>query len=396
MHRPTALLVSLSAAALFLPLASAAETPTTRPTVAAVGGRESAPATGPATAPAAARTPAGGLARFPTFGVAFALPAGWAEVPREKAGRVGQWIGPDSTPAALKQLVMVETGRPGGTSAEAMAKGLARNFGGVVMDAPTTLGGDPALLVRAENNDDELAPVIGLVCIHGDNVFLVMGGTVKGKDVAPAVEAIRASWRWTPVEKPAAHLAFRDRPFAAFDGTVSLNVPAMMHAVAADDPDTQLDLAMFNLARNNADFRATMTLTPLAQGETFEQAKGRFLAELGEKYKFHQPPAWAERPAGGGGDRDVGGKRPNGGEGGAGHGADLPRLLTPPVEADRPQPAVTETLHHQWAAVPLGEHADRVLLMHFTHEAETDEERHAYEQAVGRIVDSVTSVPKTK
>ena len=339
------------------------------------------PALAPTT-PATQAAAADGLARFPSFGVVFALPAGWSEVPREKAGRVGQWIGPDSTPAAVKQLVMVETGRPGATSADAMAKGLARNFGGVVADDPTTLGGEPALLVRAENNDDELAPVVGLVCVHGDNVFLVMGGAVKGKDVAPDVEAIRKSWRWTPVEKPAAHLAFRERPFPALGGAVTLNVPALMHTVASDDPDTQFDLALFNLARNNADFRATMTLSTLGPGESFAQAKDRFLAELGDKYKFHKPPAWAERPAPGTG---------------VASGADDPRkLLTPTVEADRPQPAETETLHHQWAVVPVGESVDRVLLIHFSHEAETDEERHAYEQAVERIVDSVATGAKPK
>jgi hypothetical protein len=157
----------------------------------------------------------------------------------------------------------------------------------------------------------------------------------------------------------------------AFDGAVTLNVPNMMHAVPADDPDTQLDLALFNLARNNADFRATLTLSTLKPGETFEEATERFLVALGEKYKFQKKPAWAARK-----------------------GAATARVLTATVEADRPQPADTDTLHHQWAAISLGANSGRALLVHFTHEAETDEERRQYEQAVNGIVDSILPAKK--
>src|SRR5689334_10373185 len=108
-----------------------------------------APASQPATRPV----------QFPSFGASFSLPAGWTEIPREKAGRIGQWISPDSKTQQIKSLIMIETGRPGATSAENMAKSLARNFGGVVMDEPTKLDGESALVVRAENHDDELAPI---------------------------------------------------------------------------------------------------------------------------------------------------------------------------------------------------------------------------------------------
>src|SRR5687767_8277793 len=85
---------------------------------AAAAGPTTRPAVAPATQPAADD---GSLARFPTFGAAFAVPAGWAEIPREKAGRVGQWIGPDSQPAAIKSMIMIETGRPGsGASPEVL------------------------------------------------------------------------------------------------------------------------------------------------------------------------------------------------------------------------------------------------------------------------------------
>lgn len=316
-----------------------------------------APASQPATRPV----------QFPSFGASFSLPAGWTEIPREKAGRIGQWISPDSKPQQIKSLIMIETGRPGATSAENMAKNLARNFGGVVMDEPTKLDGEPALVVRAENHDEELAPVFGLVCVHGDNVYLIMGGALKDRDVRNEVEVIRKSWKWIAVEKPASHLAFRDQPFPAMDGKVQLNVPAMMHSVAADDPSTQLDLALFNLLRNDADFRASMSLITLHPDETFEQAKERFLTELGGKYKFEKAPAWQPRA-----------------------GAATSRVLTQTVEVPRPQPAETETLHHQWAAVSLGDASHKALLIHFTHEASTEEERHAYEQAAAKIVDSVT------
>jgi hypothetical protein len=308
--------------------------------------------------------------KFPSYGATFSLPGGWTEIPREKAGRIGQWISPDSKPQQIKSLIMIETGRPGATSAENMAKGLARNFGGAVMDQPTKLDGESALVVRADNHDDELAPVFGLVCVHGDNVYLIMGGALKDRDVRDEIEVIRKSWKWTAVEKPSSHLAFRDQPFDAMGGAVRLNFPQMMHSNAADDPTTQFDLSLYNLLRNNSDFRASMTLSTLRQDETFEQAKDRFLTELTEKQKLKDAPKWQPR-----------------------QGA-TPRVLTPSVEVPRPQPAETETLHHQWAAVSLGDAGGKMLLIHFTHEAETDEERHQYEQAAAKIVDSVAAQAK--
>jgi hypothetical protein len=269
-------------------------------------------------------------------------------------------------------MIMIETGRPGsGASPEALAKGLARNFGGVVLDDPTTLGGEPALIVRAENHDDELAPTEGVVCLRGGNVYLIMGGVTKGRSVQADVEVVRKSWRWTAVERPADHLAFRAEPFAALGGAVTLNAPALMHETAPDDPDTQLDLALYNLSRNAPDFRASMTLTTLPPGETVEQAKARFLTELSGRHKFAKAaPAWQARAG------------------------PTPRYLTAAVEADRPQPAETDTLHHQWAVVSLGNPAQKVVLIHFTHECETAEERQKLEQAVERIVASVRPAGK--
>jgi hypothetical protein len=322
--------------------------------------------TGATAAPAT--QPAAVSAAFPSFGAAFELPGGWTEVPLEKSGRIGQWISPDSTSEKLKGLIMIETGRPGGASPEVMAKSLARNFGGVVMDEPTTLGGEPALVVRADNHDDELAPTEGIICVKGHNVFLVMAGTVKGKSVKAEIEAIRKSWKWTAVEKPAGHLAARAEPFAAFAGRATLNVPRMMHTIPSDDPDTQLDLALYNLARNTTDFRATMTLITLGPGESFDDAKARFLEELGKKHKFVKAgPTW---------------HRCDGG---------TPRVLTAMVEAERPQPADTDTLYHQWAMVNLGDDTSRAVLVHFTHEAETDEERKLFQQAAEQIVTSVSA-----
>ena len=141
-------------------------------------------------------------ARFPTFGVQFELPPGWSEIPREKSGRVGQWISPDSKPSQIKSLIMIESARAGSTAPATIAKNLARNFGGIVMDDPTTLGGDAALVVRAENHDDELAPVFGLVCIHESNVYLIMGGAAKDRDLKTEIETIRKNWKWIALEKP--------------------------------------------------------------------------------------------------------------------------------------------------------------------------------------------------
>ncbi|QOV91286.1 hypothetical protein [Humisphaera borealis] len=315
--------------------------------------------------------PAKALTRFPTFGVAFELPGGWTEIPREKSGRIGQWISADSKPDAMQSLIMIETGRSGGNTPDLFAKGLARNFGGIVLDEPTTLGGEPALRVRADNHDDEVAPTEAVVCVRAGNVYLVMGGTKKGRSVQKEIDAVAASWKWTDLQKPASQLELHAAPFAAFDGSVRLNAPRMMHQNPADDPDAQLDLALYNLARNTADFRATLTLVSLEKGETLENACERFMKDVTGRYKFvKEGPAWQPRKAA------------------------TTRFMTGVVEAARPQPAETDTLHHQWALVSLGEQSAKVVLIHFSHEAETDEERQKFEQSAEQIVISVEPVKK--
>lgn len=337
----------------------AADLPTTQPTVASA-----------ATKPAEQNKPVS--LQFPTFGSAFQLPGGWTEIPREKSGRIGQWIGPDSKPEAIKSLIMIESGRAAGLEAEVFARGLARNFGGIVLDGETTLAGERALRVRADNHDDTLAPTEAVVCVRGGNVYLIMGGTVQGRSVQKEVDAVAASWKWVQIEKPAGHLAFRAEPFAAFDGSVRLNVPAMMHENPSDDPETQLDLALYNLARNNPDFRATFTLTTMEPGETLPALRDRLMKGLAGRYQFvKDAPTWHDCPA------------------------DTPRLLSNVVEAARPQPAETDTLHHQWAVVSLGEQSRHAVLVHFSHEAESDEERQKYEGSASQIVKSVSLLKKS-
>src|SRR4051812_40029715 len=82
----------------------------------------------------AAAVPAAGLSRFPTFGVAFAAPAGWSRIPNDKFKTVAQWVSADSKSDDYKSLITVEAGVVIGPSLEQVASKLAQGFNGQVLE----------------------------------------------------------------------------------------------------------------------------------------------------------------------------------------------------------------------------------------------------------------------
>jgi hypothetical protein len=170
---------------------------------------------------------------------------------------------------------MVECGHASAASLDEVAPGLAKNFQGVVDGQPTTLGGTRALRVVAKNDGRTLRPVEGLATIHDGLLYLVMGGAVAGHSVKDELEAIRASWDWTPIEPPYKHLAFRSQPLSLAAGAATINVPALMHIYPNEHPDQVLDLGLHNVLRNEPDFLAYAQVVTMAQGQSFDEYRNR-------------------------------------------------------------------------------------------------------------------------
>ncbi len=238
----------------------------------------------------------GELVRYPTFGVAFQEPKGWAEQIRDKGKTIARWIKPDSVTKRPIAMIVVEGGRTPARSLDDVARGLAKNFHGTVADRPTTLGGTRALRIVAHSDGEALRPVEGLATIHDGLLYLVMGGVTAGHSVADELEAIRTSWTWIPIEPPYKHLEFRQEPLSLFDGTATMNVPALMHTYPTKHPDGVLDLGLHNIVRNEPDFLAYVQLMPVAAGRTVDELKKGLAQGLQTKYKVKGPIEW--RPSG--------------------------------------------------------------------------------------------------
>ena len=278
----------LAALLAFGPAAAAAAAPPPQPTAKPRAGNAPAAKRPAAAAKDPKKAPAG-LLRLPTFGVALAPPAGWREVLRDNQKVVAEWESPDSTGQRQNAIVRVEVGRAADANADATAQGMARNWGGTVV-GPTTLGGAPAVHVRAENTaEGRMRPIEGIVCRRGEHLYLLMGGVVPGHKAAEQVEAVRASWKWVDFEPPSAHLRPRARPFPAFGGAVSLNFPALMHTVPVQHPDRELHLAVHNVRRGRPDYIALVQLVPLGGAESFNGLKDRFLEQLQQRLKVAEP-----------------------------------------------------------------------------------------------------------
>jgi hypothetical protein len=235
----------------------------------------------------------------------------------------------------------------------------------VVADLPATLSGTRALRIVAKNNGRTLRPVEGLATIHDGLLYLVMGGVTAGNFVADELEAIRASWTWMPIEPPAKHLEFRAKPLSLLGGTVTINVPALMHTYRTEHPDSVLDLGLHNVLRNTPDFLAYAQIMTMVDGKSFDDIKNRLSEGLQAQYKVKDPIEW--RPTG---------KNPS-------------HVVSQAIDVETPDEVGgrKRTMLMRWALVKLDDR--RVVSVNFTLPQEAPGDRSAYIALVDRIVDSI-------
>lgn len=93
-------------------------------------------------------------------------------------------------------MIMVDIGKPVEPDARKTAEGLARNWGGKVLEETTELDGEIALRVHVANPGEGLRPKEGIVVIRENRLYIVMAGSVPGIDVIDELEQVRQSWKW--------------------------------------------------------------------------------------------------------------------------------------------------------------------------------------------------------
>ena len=54
--------------------------------------------------------------------------------------------------------------------------------------------------MTAEAGTTEVRPVCGILAMHDDGVYMLMGGAVKGESIDAAIEAVQKTWKWTDIQ----------------------------------------------------------------------------------------------------------------------------------------------------------------------------------------------------
>jgi len=314
--------------------------------------------------PPDAQAPRGELAIYPAAGVAFKEPAGWIGQVSDKGKTVAWWISPDSEHGDPSAIIRIECGRAQDASLDEVARGLARNFRGVVDDQPTSMGGTHALRITARNPGKALRPVEALATIHDGLLYLIMGGVKAGHTVRDELESIRASWTWKPIEPPSRDLTLGDKPLPFGGGAATINVPRHMHLYPGDDPARILDLGLHNFVRNEPDFLVYAQVVPLEPGVTFEDCQGQLSQGLQAQRVIKQPLEW--RPL-----------------------KDAPsRVISDMVEAGTANAGDPKRIVLlRWGLVKLDDR--RVASVNFTLPPEAPGDRDVYTDLMERIVESI-------
>jgi hypothetical protein len=129
-------------------------------------------------------------------GASFREPKGWVRLPLAKGKTRGYFISGDSDRLAPKAMMMVDIGKPTVATALATAEGLAKDWGGRVLDEKTTLDGVEAVRVRVEKPGPGLRPNEAVIAMKDGKIYLLMGGSTPGTSISAEVEEVRAGWKW--------------------------------------------------------------------------------------------------------------------------------------------------------------------------------------------------------
>ncbi|HXE55173.1 MAG TPA: hypothetical protein VN541_19275 [Tepidisphaeraceae bacterium] len=252
------------------------------------GSRSATPTSATMPAPLSTMVP---VRAFPTAGIAVDTPAGWQQLPLEQAGVITRWIGPGSTPESIQQMILIRVAKPRFGTGET-AVGLAAQWGGRVVDAHVNLDGETAVLTQAEPLKPELQTVAGLVVTHDGNLYMVDGAATPGHPIDGAIETIRKSWKWIPIDPPSKHLEFRKEPVIVLGGRISINYPAAMLSFDDGKPDQLFGISLNNVKLEAHDFEAVVQIAPLADGVTFGQAQDLLAADFQSKFSLAEPFVW--------------------------------------------------------------------------------------------------------
>lgn len=130
-------------------------------------------------------------------GASFSEPKGWTRSTPDKVKTKGMFISPDSDrKVALKAMIIVDIGKPAEPSLQATAEGMARDWGGKILDEKTSLDGVEALRIRVDTPGPGLRPIEGVLTMKDGKLYMLMGGAIPGRSILEQVEEVRKGWKW--------------------------------------------------------------------------------------------------------------------------------------------------------------------------------------------------------
>jgi hypothetical protein len=234
------------------------------------------------------------LTRYPHRGIALRSPAGFVEVPSDKAKTVVMWVG-FGLDRQANRMVTVETAPATKNETASVAAALAKSWGGMVSGDKTSLDGETALrVVGPKSQGKQLSPTDAIVTKHSTQIYLIMGGSSADATASREVEDVRASWKWIELKSPSTQLDVT-KTFQVGD-QLRFSAPALMYKFE-ERPD-RLGLSVLNIIRgaNDLDFLIQTGIDALdgVDGVVERLSKG-----FPEKVKLREPLVWKKV-----GDRD--------------------------------------------------------------------------------------------
>jgi len=332
----------------------------------------------PATLPSA-----GEPVEFPTFGVAVVPPAAgeWVEVPAGRPTKVVQWTKVDVGTRKPRAFLSVDVEEAAGRTVRAFADELAKRVNGMTsVTPPLSVGGEPTVRVHAPTAATATGPqpTDAIVVEHAGWAYTLALFRVPSEAGQADLETLARGVKWVPLEPPVKSLDLKTVR-TLFRGRFDVTVPDAMRPIPADEAPTRVHLSLANLLARRTEYFVMIQLLAKKQDTPFEQMEQALIDGANRKTRKAEQWEWEPR------------------RGGVAGGP--VRVATRAVEVEHME-GITDAATGasgaarpwmQWGLVKLDE--QRVILLHFTINTDNSEDRAAYEQLGGRIVDSVRPGP---
>jgi hypothetical protein len=96
----------------------------------------------------------------------------------------------------ITQMISIDIGKPVTLTAKASADAFAAKWSGRVEEASLNVDGESGLRVTIPPDKKTVRPIDCVITMHGERVFMLIGGAKDNGEIHTAIDEIVASWIW--------------------------------------------------------------------------------------------------------------------------------------------------------------------------------------------------------